>query len=196
MKFNITVGINRSTGDTLDDASDEGAIRPLASQIENAINQHFLNYFGLSDVCEFKFRFTTSFSDRKSLAVIHQIQLQDDMLTINEARREAGYPDLPIDKTLGYSKGDLTLTEYRGIFGATVTLQDAVGIDEDMGTGGMLDIQKETADANAQAKTQPKTSPKQVQTQNNNGGNNGVHGTPRPKDKAMNQRTDKSLNTT
>jgi hypothetical protein len=154
----------------------------MAGQIEHYLNQFFLNMFGLSEVAEFKFRFTTSFQDRKSLAVIHQMYGQLDVLTINEMRREIGLPDLPHDKALGTSKGDLTLSEYRGIFGAIATVQDAVGIDEDTGHIGMLDIQKETADTGRN---------KVVQDQNGNGGNNGVNGAPVPREKAMNQRTDK-----
>lgn len=118
MKFNTIVGINRSTGDTLDDVSDEGSIRAMAQQIEHHLNQFFLNLFEISEVAEFKFRFTTSFQDRKSLAVIQQIYGQLDVLTINEMRREQDKPDLPLDENLGYSKGDLTISEYRAVFGA------------------------------------------------------------------------------
>jgi HK97 family phage portal protein len=165
MKFNAFVGINRSTGDALDDTSDESAIRPMAHQIEHYINQFLLSLFGISDIAEFKFRFTTSFQDRKSLSVIHQIYAQIDVLTINEIRREIGLPDLPKDDLLGYSKGELTLSEYRGIFGASVTLQDAVGIDHDTKTPG------------AQAIEQAR-------------GNNGVNGMPNTKETNVHQRTD------
>lgn len=193
MKFNAIVGINRSTGDSLDDTSDEGAIRPMATQVEHYLNQ-FLDLFGIGDVAEFKFQYTTSFSDRKSLAVIHQIQLQDDMLTINEARKEVGLPPLPYDKSLGYSKGDLTLSEYRAIYGQ-MKLNDAFGVDEDMKHEGMVDVMDKSGQAALEkANTGKQSETKQVQNQNGNGGNNGVHGAPNPKPKAVNQRTDKGTN--
>lgn len=119
-KMNIIAGINRSTGDTLDDVSDEGSIRPIAACIETAINDFFLRRYDLYDVAEFKFKFTTSNTDRKALAVIHQIMLQDETMTVNEAREEMGYPPLPIDPKTGVSKGDYTLTEYRARYGISM----------------------------------------------------------------------------
>lgn len=181
MKFNLVVGINRSTGDTLDDVSDEGAIRPMAQQIEYFINRHIVPLFGLDGVVKFRFQYTTSFQDRKSLGVIHQIYLQAETMTINEARREIGLTPLPYSDLIGMSKGDLTLSEYRAIFGGTVTMQDSVGIDNDTGTENPIREEMES---------------KIVQDPNNNGGNNGVHGTPAPKEKPSNQRNDKGLDNT
>lgn len=182
MKFNVHLGTTRSNGDTLDDASDEGALRPMAHQLEHYLNQYVLSLFGLAEKVQFKFRFTTSFADRKSLAVVHQIMLQDDTLLINEARREAGLPDLPVDPITGISKGEYTLSEYRAIYGGTVTLQDAVGIDNDTGTKNPIREEMEN-----------KT--KQNGDGNSNGGNNGVHGAPAPKEKDVHQKNDKSLDT-
>jgi HK97 family phage portal protein len=176
MKFNVTIGVTRSNGDMLDDVSDESAIRPMAHQIEHIVNQRLLAYFGLSEYVDFRFLFTSSYTDRKSLAVIHQMYGQLDVLTINEMRREQGKPDLPVDEKTGVSKGDYTVSEYRGIYGGQVNLNDAIGIDDDMGTTGQLAIAKENAAA---------------KDPNNNGGNNGVHGAPNPTVKPSNQHHDK-----
>jgi phage portal protein BeeE len=198
MKFNLVVGINRSTGDTLDDVSDEGAIRPMAQQIEYYINRHIVPLFGLDGVVKFRFQYTTSFQDRKSLSVIHQIYLQAETMTINEARREIGLPPLPYSNLIGMSKGDLTVSEYRAIFGGTNTLQDSVGVDSDTKTENPI---REEMETNAEktkhdmqegenGSNRPKN---ETQDPNNNGGNNGVHGAPKPKEKSMNQRNDRGL---
>jgi HK97 family phage portal protein len=198
MKFNAFVGINRSTGDVLDDATDEIAIRPMCQSIEHYVNSMLTPFFGLNEVAEFKFRFTTSYQDRKSLATIHQIELQADKITINEARRESGLPDLPVSPLLGYSKGDLTLSEYRALFGGFATLQDAVGVDNDVGMelNPALQIQKQGVEEKAkadQAKSQSGGSEQQKQQQQTSpkGGNNGVHSAPKPKEKPANQRVDR-----
>jgi HK97 family phage portal protein len=190
MKFNDYVGVNRSTGDTLDDISDEGAIRPMSHTLEHYINQQILPLFGIDEFAEFKFRFTTSYQDRKSLAVIHQIYAQADVLTINEMRREVGLPDLPYSDVIGASKGSLTLSEYRAIFGGFVSLQDAVGVDEDTGTSGMQKLQEERNKTTNELKEKEIGLKYAKPNDPNNNGNNGVYGAPQPKEKAMNQRSD------
>lgn len=185
MKVGLLVGINRSTGDGLDDTTDESAIRPMAGQIEHFINANIVPIFGLDGVVNFRFLYTTSFQDRKSLAVIHQIMLQADTMTINESRREVGLPDLPYSDLIGMSKGDLTISEYRAIFGGAVTMQDSVGVDNDTGTKNPIREEMES-----KMQQQP------VQDPNNNGGNNGVNGSPQPKEKSNNSRNDKGLDTT
>jgi hypothetical protein len=122
-KLNILASTNRSTGAQMDDATDESALRPIAACIENAINNFFLRRYDLYDVAEFQFRFTTSATDKKALAVLHQIRLQDDSMTINESRDEMGDPPLPNDPETGKSKGDYTLTEYRSRYGVDNTFQ-------------------------------------------------------------------------
>lgn len=185
MKFNLTVGINRSTGDVMDDVSDEGAIRPMSQQLEHFINANIVPLFGLDGIVRFKFQYTTSYQDRKSLAVIHQILLQADAITINEARKEIGLPDLPYSDLISDSKGSLTLSEYRSIFGGIASLQDAVGVDADTGTQNPIrESMEHQIDMDNQAMG--------VQDPNNNGGNNGVNGSPNPKPKANNSRNDKA----
>lgn len=179
MKFNAIIGINRSTGDTLDDASDEGAIIPMCNQIEHYMNQ-VLGLFELQDVAEFKFRLTSSYTDRKSLAVIHQIYATQDVMTIDEMRAEAGLDPLPVDPKTGKGKGIYTLSEYRAIYGGQVTLTDAVGVDQDTGTTNPNSVAGQKA----------------TQDPNGNGGNNGVNGTPAPKEKSSNQRNDKGTDIT
>jgi HK97 family phage portal protein len=105
---------SRATGDILDDASDEGAIRPLAHSIAAAINREIIQALGFKDL-EFRFRWTANYKDRKSLAAIHQIYATQDILTIDEIRAELGYPPLPDDK------GKYTLAEYRAIYAVSNT---------------------------------------------------------------------------
>jgi len=112
-KMGILGSMNKSTGDSLDSVTDDGAVRPVANSIEEAMNNYFLRRFGIFDVAEFKFRYTTSQNDVKALAVLHQVRLQDDSMTINESRNEMGNAPLPNDKELGHSPGDMTLSEYR-----------------------------------------------------------------------------------
>lgn len=105
---------SRATGDILDDATDEGAIRPLADSIAAAINLEIIQELGFTDL-EIQFRWTTNYKDRKSLASIHQIYLTQDTMTIDEARAEIGLPPLP------NGKGQYTLAEYRAIYGVANT---------------------------------------------------------------------------
>jgi hypothetical protein len=112
-KFGILSQMTKSTGDSLDSVTDDSSIRPMAHMIETAINDYFLRRFGIYDVAEFKFRYTTSQNDVKALAVLHQLRLQDDSMTINESRIEMGNAPLPYDKDLKKSPGDMTLSEYR-----------------------------------------------------------------------------------
>lgn len=171
MKFNAFTGINRSTGDTLDDVSDEGAIRPMAHAIEQHMNQ-FLALMGLEDVACFKFRFTTSFSDRKSLSVIHQIYGQLDVLTINEIRSEMGKPPLQKDPETGISKGNYTLSEYRAKYGAQM---NPLAQEEDSPVKTESDNQPGLGDTGHEAT------------------NNGVDGAHKLNEKSMNKRSDSSL---
>lgn len=124
-KFGILTQMTKSTGDSLDSVTDDGAIRPIAHMIESAINDYFLRRFGIYDVAEFKFRYTTSQNDVKALAVLHQLRLQDDSMTINESRIEMGNAPLPIDKDLGKSPGDMTLSDYRAWIQAKYTFEAA-----------------------------------------------------------------------
>lgn len=174
-KFGVVAGVNRSTGDTLDDVTDESAIRPVASSIENAINNFFLRRMGLYEVAEFQFRFTTSHTDRKALATLHQIMLQDDEITVNEARAEMGYPPLPKDPETEISKGDYTLTEYRARYGSPVAL--GLGMNLDQGGGDGKDGSRQNDDLKNKGQK----------------GSNGVYGASKPKDKPMNK--GKELNT-
>lgn len=135
-KVNLIVGINRSTGESLDDVTDEGAIRPLASNIEEHINQFVLPLYGLADVAEFRFRWTTSVTDRKKLSTVQQIELQMDTLTVNEARAERGLaPMLVIDPLTGKDIGTYTLSAYRAavqrIFGVAPQADSATDTDND-----------------------------------------------------------------
>jgi hypothetical protein len=116
MKFGSTLGISRSAGETMDSMSDEGAIRPLAHQLEHYMTQ-LMALFGLDGVAEFKFKFVTSMDDRKSIGAIHQLYGQLDVLTINEIRHEIGLDPLPKDPETGKSIGDLTVSSYRAKYG-------------------------------------------------------------------------------
>lgn len=173
LKFNNYIGMTRATGDTMDDSSDEGAVRPMATLVEHYINQNILTLFELDDVAEFRFRFTTSYQDRKSLAVIHQMYAQIDAVTINEIRQEIGLAPLPIDPETGQSMGDMTVSVYRAKYGDPVDQEED---EEESGDGG------DAGDEGPGGPSDP----------NNNGGNNGVNGSPKPKKKPMNKATDDS----
>lgn len=175
-KVGIIAGVNRSTGDQLSDDTDEASVRPIAEAIESAFNNYFLRRYDLYDVAELKFAFTTSASDRKATAVLHQIMLQDDEITINEARQEMGYPPLAVDPELGMSPGELTLTPYRAYVQAKYGPIAGVGnVPSASDTGGMHG-------GNQDAKGLPDD-----QKTNEQKGNNGVHGASKPKDKQTNK---------
>jgi HK97 family phage portal protein len=109
-KFGALVGVTRATGDILDDATDESAIRPLAHTIEAAINREILHWLGY-DEYEFFFQWTGSFQDRKALAAINQVYVQMNVITLDEARAEIGLPPLPD------GKGAMTLAEHLALYG-------------------------------------------------------------------------------
>lgn len=129
MKFGATMSMGRSTGETLDSMSDEGAVRPVAHSIEHYMTQ-LLGLFGLDGVAEFKFMFITSIDDRKSIGAIHQLYGQLDIMTINEIRREIGLPDLEKDEETGESMGDLTISAYRAKYGKAAPAQSPDPTDE------------------------------------------------------------------
>lgn len=118
----------KSNGDVMDDSTDEGAVRPLASAIEDAINSRIIRTLGYKDI-KFKFRWTANMRDRKSLAAVHQIYATQDVMTIDEIRAEIGLPPL-LD-----GKGKYTLAEYRSIYAVqntnAVTLPGGVASDEE-----------------------------------------------------------------
>jgi HK97 family phage portal protein len=118
----------KSNGDVMDDSTDEGAVRPLASSLAAAINHGIIQALGFKDI-EFKFRWTSNLRDRKSLAAIHQIYATQDIMTVDEIRAEIGLPPLP------KGKGQYTLAEYRAIYGVTntnsTTLPPGVVSDEE-----------------------------------------------------------------
>jgi hypothetical protein len=169
-KFGILSAMTKSTGDSLDSVTDDSAIRPMAHMIESAINNYFLRKFGIFEVAEFKFRYTTSQNDVKALAVLHQLRLQDDSMTINESRIEMGNAPLPYDKDLKKSPGDMTLSEYRAwveakygaIAAASVQVEQAnmkaILMDNQAANGGPVPV----PNADQQTKAQQ--------------GANGVHG--------------------
>jgi HK97 family phage portal protein len=112
MKFGATISMGRNSGETMDQMSDDGAIRPMAHLIEHHMTQ-LLALFGLDGIAEFKFMFITSMDDRKAIGAVHQLYGQLDVMTINEIRREIGLPDLEKDPETGESMGDLTVSAYR-----------------------------------------------------------------------------------
>jgi Phage portal protein len=187
-KMNLIVGINRSTGDVMDDSTDESVIAPLASTIEQYINKYILPLFGLSDeVVEFKFRFTTSFSDMKAISVINQVELQDDSATINEARARMGRGPLLHPKT-GENIGDVTLSAYRAQFktpaatvdGPEAALEEQRQIDADLAKQDAATANGDDFGTNSNNKN----------VDSSQRGGNGVASAKKPKPKAMNQRTD------
>lgn len=122
---------SRATGDILDDSTDEGAIRPLAHSIAAAINGDIVEALGITDLI-FEFRWTANYKDRKSLSAIHQIYLTQEVMMIDEVRKEIGLAPLP------EGKGKYTLSEYRAIYG---TMNQSVGtpsgVMKDMTEDGM-----------------------------------------------------------
>jgi HK97 family phage portal protein len=124
MKFGATMSMGRSTGETLDSMSDEGAVKPVAHSLEHNMTQ-LLALFGLEGVAEFKFMFITSMDDKKAMGAVHQLYGQLDAMTINEIRHEIGLPDLPIDPETGKSMGDMTISAYRAKYGSKPPTSDS-----------------------------------------------------------------------
>lgn len=155
-KCNLIVGINRSTGDKLDDVTDEGSVMTLADMIEEYVNQYILPLYDLDEIVEFRF-FPAATSDMKAVATLNQVELQDDSITIDEARRRQGLP--PLVHENGTAIGKMTLTEYRAYVNSLHTVKPAP------------DGSNEKSDAD--------TDPAK-------GGNNGVYGQPTEKDKPLN----------
>lgn len=191
MKANILVGINRSTGDTMSQTTDEGAVKPLADMIAQYINQYILPLYDLDDVYEFKFIYT-SISDQKALSVVNQVELQDESITINEARLRTGRGPLlhPITKE---DIGNVTVSMYRELLKIPeFRLKGWAGLQE------ALEREREQVKNNTTSvgtsvdddfgKNSNNTNPDPSQR-----GGNGVYSAPRPKDRAYNQRDDSAL---
>ena len=172
-KFGILSAMTKSTGDSLDSVTDDSSIRPVAHMIEEAINNYFLRRFGIYDVAEFKFRFTTSQNDVKALAVLHQLRLQDDSMTINESRLEMGNAPLPIDKDLKKSPGDMTLSEYRAWVEAKYGAIAAAAIQVEQANMKAILMDDQAADGGP---VPPVPVPKADQQTKAQQGANGVHG--------------------
>jgi hypothetical protein len=115
-KFNLSgaAGVTRSSGEMLNDVSTDSAIRPMALHLQDSITTYFCHYFGLGGIAQFKFIFNATFTDRKALAVISQINLQADRVTIDESRADEGLPPLPD------GMGAMTLSVYRAKYAAAV----------------------------------------------------------------------------
>lgn len=190
-KVNLIVGINRSTGDTLDDATDESVIAPLAATIEQYVNKFLLPLFDLADVAEFKFRFTTSNTDRKNLAVVHQMYAQMDTLTIDEIRAEMGKPPLVHPKT-SEPLGGYTLSAYRAMW---KSLQSTVDGPEEANKAiqeqfnappngeTVNNAEKSSSGSNKESgENSNNTNPDESQR-----GGNGVYSSSKPKDKPLNR---------
>lgn len=182
-KVNLIVGINRSTGDKLDDTTDSGAIEPLATMIEQYIDKYILPLFGLADVAQFKF-LPTSLGDIRSIAVVNQVELQDDSITINQARKRKGEPPL-LHPVTGEDVGEVTLSYYREIVKVPeFRTKGFAGLEE------ALKRQQETADALTEAKTSPQpndgTNSNNTKSAKSERGGNGVNSAKKPKDKAYN----------
>lgn len=175
MKFSAFLSMSRSSGETLDSMSDEGAIRPMAHLLEHYYTQ-LLELFGLDGVAEFKFMFTASMDDKKSISAIHQIYANMDVMTINEIRSEIGLPPLEDkDEETGKSLGDLTITAYRAKVGTPPPTADS----ED----GSVDSEDAKGQVNGdKSKT------------GNEEKNNGVHGQSKPKGNADSKAHDAGLN--
>lgn len=178
-KCNLIVGINRSTGDKLDDVTDEGSILPLADMIEETINTRLLPLFDLHGKAEFRF-YPTATSDRKALATYHQVLLQADTITIDEARTELGYDPLVHPET-GESIGHYTLSAYRKLFPDAASAVD--------GPRAALEESREKAEeAMEQAESADESGEKDdADLDPAGGGNNGVWSAKKPKDKPLNR---------
>jgi HK97 family phage portal protein len=174
MKFGPAMSQSRSSGETMDSMSDEGAIRPLAHSLEHHYTQ-LLDLFGLGGVAEFKFMFTASMDDKKSMSAIHQIYANMDAMTIDEIRKEIGLPPLPKDKETGEMPGSLTISAYRAKYGTPPPTAPA--------DGSSVDSEKAKGQVNGdKSKT------------GNEEKNNGVKGTSKPKDKSASKSHDAGLN--
>lgn len=187
MKANIISGVNRSTGDAVSETTDEGAIKPLADNIAQYINQYVLPLYGLADVAEFRFVYT-ALSDRKAISTVHQIELQDDTLTVNEARIERGQPPL-LHPLTGEDIGNVTLAFYREIVKIPeFRVKGLAGLEEAIQRQTTLD-QAKTSPPGGNGENTNNTNPDESQR-----GGNGASGAPNPKDKPLN-RADERDNT-
>jgi HK97 family phage portal protein len=175
MKFGAFLSMSRSSGETMDSMSDEGAIRPMAHLLEHHLTQ-LLALFGLEGIAEFKFRFITSMDDKKATASLMQIYGQLDVMTINEIRAEILLPPLPKDKETGESPGDLTISAYRAKYGTPPPIAPTDGTDPN-------DPEQAKGEVNGD-----KTKTGNEQT------NNGVNGASKPKDTALSKAHDAGLN--
>jgi phage portal protein BeeE len=188
-KVNLIVGINRSTGDTLSDATDSVAIEPLANMIEQYVQKHLLPLFDLDEAVEFKFKFTTSVSDQKAIATVNQIETQDENATLNECRARMGRGPL-LHPITGEDIGNVSVSFYRELLKIPeFRIRGWKGLEE------ALKQAQELADA----KTAPTDdggdgSAKEFGENENNTsddptkrGGNGVYGAPTPKDEPLNR---------
>jgi len=180
-KVNLIVGINRSTSDKMDDTTDEGAIVPLADLVAETINQYVMRLYGLEDVACFEFIYATALSDRKALANVHQVQMQAEMITIDEAREEMGMPPL-VHPTSGEAIGKFTLTPYRAMFKTPEATVD--------GPEASIEEGRKKAEEAAKVAEQAKAEGTRPNGENSNNtsdvkserGGNGVHGASKMKE--------------
>lgn len=159
-KFGALVGVTHANADVLDDATDESAIRPLGHTFEAVINNEIFPYMGFGDY-SFRFLWTSSFQDRKSLAAIHQVYLQMNTLMLDEVRQEIGKPPLPD------GKGAMTLAEHLALYGgANKLIGPEANEDAGLPPGGATP-QDPTQNSNALNQTNRAGQTSKIQTRSN-----------------------------
>jgi hypothetical protein len=197
-KANLIVGLNRSTGDKMDDVTDEGSVQVLSDVVADYVNQYIVALYDLDGIAEFRFIYATSMSDLKQTAVANQVELQDDSLTINEARRRRGDGPL-LHPITDEDIGNVTLSMYR----EWTKIPDFLT----KGLAGLEDSLKRTveqADKTLEETSDNASGDDKAPGENENNtsddpaqrGGNGVYSAPKPKDKPMNQRNDADLDMT
>jgi hypothetical protein len=164
--------------------------------IAQYITQYVLPMYGLGDVYEFRFIYT-SISDQKSIAVLSQVELQDDSVTIDEARfRQGKLPLLhPVTKE---PIGHMTLSAYREALktpgflarGMKALEDHAAQLEEQAKLALQPNDAGNSGDGFGNGENANNTNPDKSQR-----GGNGVNSAPKPREKAMNQRSDPSMET-
>jgi hypothetical protein len=126
--------VNRASGDTMQESSLEEGLEPLLDWIEDLINFLVEFYFGFDDI-EFAFRSDMEV-DPKTQTEIHDIQIKNGTLSVDEAREELGRDPVGMTNAVYTATGPIMIEDAIYVSSQMGQEQDTTQAQQQSGTEG------------------------------------------------------------